>query len=151
MPSFGTAYGSAAAVTVTLTGLPSSEAGVARRSASISNSDGFEDFEAQVTIVGASSIVEGSAAYVYLYASADNGVTWETGGNTDAQIYLSGAERCIGFVPMKSGVAVTKVFNIAMRGGFVPRDFGLVVSHNSGAALPSGCSIYVRGVRTQSS
>lgn len=150
MPSFSTVYGSSAPVTITLTGLASSEAGVARRSASISNSDGFQDFELQVTITGASAIAENSAAFVYLYSSADSGTTWETGGNTDALITLSGAEKCLGSVPMKAGASVSKVFTVAIRGGFVPRDFGICVSQNSGVALPSGCAISIRGVRTQS-
>lgn len=145
-------YDTPAAVTITLDGLASSNAGGARRSAAISNSAGWQDFEVQVTLVAASSINELSTAVVYLYCSADNGATWESGGNTNADVVLTGSERCLGSVNLVGGGTVSKVFRVSDSGrgeGTIPRDFGIIVTQNSGENLGTGCSVTARGTREQ--
>lgn len=148
MGNQSTVYGTSSALTITLTGLPSSKVGLAQRSLGVVNSDGFQDFEVQVNVACPSTVDEDAVAAVYLCVSADGGANWETGGGTDARITLNSTERCLGHVPMVAGATVSRVFSIAQRGGFVPRDFAICVSQNSGAALPAGSSVSIRGVRT---
>jgi hypothetical protein len=104
-----------------------------------------------VNLVGASE-AKGHAS-IYLYQSIDDGVTWQTGGNTGGLVTLTGSERLLGTVPIIDGVVTAQL--ISLRGTssrtpefYPPKYWGPILTNESGVALPAGCKVYVTGIRT---
>jgi len=140
-------YGTPVAVTIALDGMAPS-ALKAQRSTPVAAPKGAANYEIAVTIVGANNLAPNASVQIYLYTSGDNGMTWETGGNTAASITLLGSERTIATIPVPSGGTTYKVLtlsDIARAANFVPpRDWGILAANTTGAALGTGCSITVR-------
>jgi hypothetical protein len=143
-------YGTPVAVSIALDGMAPSGLN-AQRSTPVTSPKGAVNYEIAVTIVGGANLAPNAAVQIYLYTSGDNGTTWETGASTSASIPLQGSERMIASLPVPSVGTAYKVFtlsDIARAANFVPpRDWGILVSNMTGAALGVGCSITVRDIQ----
>lgn len=144
-------YGTPVALTIALDGLAPSQF-TAVRSSNVSNgTDGWESFEVALTIVGGAGA--NGTLQVYVDASGDNGVTFESGVAAAGSVSLNGFEQQVASVPVIDGVTTRRVFLLSSdaRSGrrHAPRDFALLVTNTSGAALGVGCIMTVRGIRTQ--
>lgn len=144
-------YGTPVTLSIALDGLAPSQF-TAVRSSNISNgTDGWESFEVALKIVGGAGA--NGTLQVYVDASGDNGVTFESGLAAAGSVALSGFEQQVANIPVADAATTRRVFLLSSdaRSGrrHAPRDFALLVTNTSGAALGVGCSMTIRGIRTQ--
>lgn len=146
------AFGSSAALTITLASLASS---AARESVAVDNtSDLYEDTLVTVIVTLAAGGPAGDKAVnVYAYGSEDGSSYTDNATGSDAAITLRSPTnlRLIGVIsaPDSGGLVYkSNPMNVAVAfGGVMPRKWGIVVENATGLAFhTSGCSASASGV-----
>lgn len=125
-------YGAWAPLTCTLAGLKS---GKTRRSVSFSNlAAGYLDIEIALTCkTVAADRLPAIEVLVAIYGSPDDGTSWETGNNTDANVRLSGSEETIGHLRIyKPAQKEGRIFSVCHGRRFPPREMGVLVTNRTG-------------------
>src|SRR3954468_744736 len=143
MSTIKIAYATVAAFTITPGALAN---GSARRCLAVANNSNLyvDALVLASATSGASGVSATGHADVYAYASADDGTTFETGGSSDAGYTLRGDEKYLGsFAMIANSTVYTGVFNVAKAyGDRMPRDWGIIVANNSGAAWAASTHIF---------
>ncbi len=128
------AYTAAAAITCTLA---SKTSGQGERSAAVDNSANLYDDALVHVSVTPGTLGTNPYIAVYVYASGDDGTTYETQGSTDAAYNtLNGSEHLLGtIVPAASSTQCTGVFSIVAALGYMPRNWGIIIWQNACGTL----------------
>ena len=132
-------------------------AGKVQRLPGLTNSAGYLDLEilVQVKTKDADRVARSNPRLdVYWYSSLDDGVTWETGGNTSAVIDLMGSERhLIELSVPQPKVLYSTSFSFCQRARrlYLPKHLGIVVANFTGQDVKPAAangSVYYRGIST---
>lgn len=152
MADVKTAFGTSTSITITLNSLASGQF-AGRESTVVDNtSNKFLDAHVAVTLViGAGTIANDKAAYVYAYGSEDGTNYTDNATGSDAAITIRNPTnlRLVHVVAMPTQSLTYKaVFSVASAfGGALPRKWGIVVINFCGIALSaSGNSATYSGI-----